>query len=160
MARKGERVRTGTKGIGRPGHRGFTLIELLVVLAILSGLSAAFPLAWQRLSPQRQVQVYARRLVADLGWLRAESMRTNTVAELRLVQGGHTYQLFPDGTGRDLPEAIKLNLSGADPAAATQDAALRFFPDGSSTGGSVVLDRDGRTAQLAISPLSGRVREE
>jgi general secretion pathway protein H len=106
------------------------------------------------------VQVYARQLASDLGWLRAQSMRTNTVAELRVADGSHAYQLVPDGPTRSLPDTIRLQFLSAAPAESAQDAALRFFPDGSSTGGSVVVARDGRTATLAVSALSGRVREE
>jgi general secretion pathway protein H len=144
--------------------RGFTLIELLVVLAILVGLTVAFPLARERLSPQRQVSVYARRVVADLRLLRAEAMRRNRVTQLRLDASANIYALEPENARRTLPAQLRMQLS-SDGAASGDGSpppveSIRFFPDGSSDGGSIVLQRDERTARLFVSALTGRVSEE
>jgi len=149
--------KTPTSATGEPRQRGFTLIELLVVLAILVGLSAAFPLAWQRLSPQRQVQIYARRLESDLRLLRAQAMQGNAPAELSVMDAAHAYRLSPEGTTRELPAAITLRLLAPVSAQQQEPAALRFYPDGSSSGGEFVLEREGRKAMLAVSALTGRV---
>lgn len=148
--------KTKTSAPGRRHATGFTLVEMLVVLAILVGLTAAFPLAWQRLSPQRQVQVYARRMAADLRMLRADAMRSNTVTDLNTTDT-HGYRLEPTGAFRQLPDAIgvrQLPKAGVPPL---QQAIVYFYPDGSSSGGEFILERGGRQAKLAISPMSGRV---
>ncbi len=143
------------RAIGR--HRGFTLIELLVVLAILVGLGAAFPLAWERLSPVRQLQVSTARLRSDLSWLRSQAMQSNTITALSVAADGHAYSFGSDHS-RELPGAVRMQLLAPDGTAVPP--LLRFFPDGSSSGGALRLVRDGRIATLRVSALSGGLSEE
>lgn len=143
---------------GRARSCGFTLIELLVVLAILLALAAAFPLARERLSPGRQLQAYAQRLAADLRGLRTEAMAHNRITAL-VAGPAHSYRLQPDGESRRLPLRVTLLLDRARTDRPPQaPATLYFYPDGSSDGGTFVLQRQNRLVRVSVSALSGRVR--
>lgn len=153
-------MRTAISATGEQLTRGFTLIEMLVVLVILVGFTAAFPLAWERLSPQRQVQLYARSLLSDLQRLRAKAMSGNGVSELDINATVHGYLLAPEGLLRTLPAAIDIRIVSSASSSSGQDQAIRFFPDGSSNGGEIFIERAGRNVRLVVSQLSGRVSEE
>lgn len=158
MARKGEKVRIGTSAIGRHAQ-GFTLIELIVVLAIMVGLAAAFPLARDRFDPARAVSVYASRTLNDLRALRAQAMRRQHRSSLIIDADGHGYRLVPDGTSHALPQALTLRITSAD-ALSVQADAVTFFPDGSSSGESLVMTRAAFSVRLRVSPFTGRATLE
>ena len=136
--------------------RGFTLIELVVVLAILVGLAAAFPMAMERLQPDRQLRVYAQKIATDLREQRAQAMAHNRTATIAAQANSHTYTLEP-GTGtRSLPDALSIALY---PAAVSSTAVpeLAFFADGSSSGGFVQLSRDRHRARIRGTAFTGQV---
>lgn len=125
----------------RGGHpkNGFTLVEALVVLAVV-GLAAgiAFPQLDRAIGAVRARQ--ARSDVSSaLLTTRALALRTGTVADLTIEQ---------DGTG--------YSISGGEPHVLAGNASIegkpgqiRFFPDGTSLGGSLTLTTGvGRTTYL------------
>lgn len=150
-----------TSAIGKnaKASSGFTLIELIVVLAILVGLAAAFPMAMDRFQPDRQVHIYAQRVASDLRMLRADAMARNQVATFSAQPRSHRYQLQPPSTTTVLPEAISIALKSADPSAPAPPM-LQFFPDGSSSGGIVQLQRGDHEARLRLDVFSGQVHVE
>jgi general secretion pathway protein H len=143
---------------GKSAAAGFTLIELLVVLSILVGLTVAFPLSWERLSPQHQVRVYARQLVSDLRSLRSEAMATNRETTWALTESDHAYRLGATGKTRVLPEALQATMAATGPQPAA--SVVHFFPDGSSSGGEIRLARDHRVEIVSVSALTGKVTQE
>jgi general secretion pathway protein H len=148
--------KTGTSATGSRAA-GFTLVELLVVLAILVGLSAAFPLAWQRLSPQRQLNVEGRLLQSELTLLRARAMEGGTTASMTISGSAHAYRLGGEDRDHTLPDAVNLRYA-ATASAGDERPQLRFYSDGSSTGGQLELERDGQRVSLVVSPYTGRVQ--
>lgn len=132
---------------------GFTLLELLIVLTILALLSAVAP----RLLPHggTDLQVAARDLAATLRDLRGQAMRQGTPT--RLVIAEHAYTVGK-GALRRLPNGIGLHLRETAPdLLGLQERDLRFFEDGSATGGDLVLTEGRRSIQVTVSWLDGQV---
>jgi len=138
---------------------GFTLLELLVVLAIAALLLAVTPPLITSALPGVELKASARRVAAGLRLAREEAIRSGSdiaftldVEERRFeVDGG-----FRNGT---LPDGLKLKLEAAETEMLNDHrGAVRFFPDGSSTGGRVILAHDDRGFQVGVQWLTGRIR--
>jgi type II secretion system protein H len=147
----------------RAAFRGFTLLELLVVIAIMTALTAAFPLALNRFLPARRLDASARELVADIRMAQARSVATNVPVSLVPAGSGYTVTVdSPDGAQsvatRAWRASTSLALRSSDGSRTL--AALRVFPDGSSSGALFEL-RDGeRVRKVVVSELTSRTRIE
>ena len=125
--------------IGRPdGQHGFTLIEMLVVMAILALISSlAFPALERRIAAQR-IESEAARIGAEL-----RSAQASAIARDAAVVFAAT----------DVPADLVVR----------QSRPIVFFGDGTSTGGTVSLQRRqpttdaGRSFRFEIQALTGQV---
>lgn len=142
---------------------GFTLLELLVVIAIMTALTAAFPLALNRFLPARRLDASARELVSDIRLAQARSVATNV--PVTLAPSGSGYEVTVDTpTGprsistRAWRVSTTVSLRSTDGARAL--AALRVYPDGSSTGARFELRDGDRVRNVVVSELTSRTRIE
>jgi general secretion pathway protein H len=148
--------------IARGRVAGFTLVEIVVVLAIAALLMTAVPPLFDAVMPGVQLKGAARRTVASLRLARDAAIRSGSETVLvidvearRLELRGYRPVSLPTGLTLDL-EVARRELLDED------RGAVRFFPDGSSTGGRIVLSRgEGQNAtgyQVGVNWLTGRVR--
>jgi len=139
--------------------RGFTLVELLVVLLIMSVLLVAAPIAFDRVLPGLQLRSDARNVASVLREARAQAIRANREATVTVNVAERTYHLGDDGTSQRFSEDVTVTLKTAESELLGPDVGrIRFFPDGTSTGGLVSLDRGGRKYNIAVDWLYGRVQ--
>ncbi len=139
--------------------RGFTLVELLVVLLIMSVLLVAAPIAFDRVLPGLQLRSDARNVASVLREARAQAIRANREATVTVNVAERTYHLGDDGPLQRFSEDVTVTLKTAESELLGPDVGrIRFFPDGTSTGGLVSLDRGGRTYNIAVDWLYGRVQ--
>ena len=141
----------------RVGGRGFTLIELLVVLAVIGFVLALFVGYRAPWSSGFGLEATARELAADLRFARSQAIADNRPVALAFDLSRKRYQV--DGeTPRPLPPRIAVGLVTID--GERQSATLgdiRFNPDGSSTGGRIVLADGSRKIAVGVDWLTGRV---
>jgi general secretion pathway protein H len=137
---------------------GFTLVELLVVLAILAlALGIAVPFLGGGAGPR--IDTLAREIAAELRAVRGEAIVSNREAVLFVDPAGPSLRRGNQGEPELLPRAVALAVTAARSETTAEGlAGIRFFPDGSSTGGTVALERDGRRIEVRVDWLSGRVR--
>jgi general secretion pathway protein H len=130
----------------RAGDAGFTLLEALVTLAIFGLISGlVFPDVAQGVVGAAFEQA-ASGLRADLVMARAQALRTGEPVEVVVDADGRGYGWTP-GPQRGLIAGVGLSPAGAH---------VRFYPDGSSSGGVLSLKGGQRTAQLAVDPVLGQ----
>ena len=69
-----------------------------------------------------------------------------------------SYRAAGEKSAHALPAGVRAALLTASGERIGDAAAgIRFFPDGSSTGGRVTLLRDGRKIEIAVDWLPGRI---
>jgi general secretion pathway protein H len=140
------------------GSRGFTLLELIVVLAVIALVLALVPGLMLRPQPGLDVEIAARALADGLRQTRSQAMLSNReeVFAVDVEQG-----LFRAGRERALKQLdrnIELHLYTAEAELIDRERGrIRFFPDGSSTGGAIDLKLDGQHSRVSVDWLTGQV---
>ena len=149
-----------------PRDGGVTLIELLVVLAILS-LATVLAVPSLR-GPVRTIEVrtLAHDLVSHLRSARGLAISRGRPVAVVFDVAQRWYRIETDRAGMAtapvrLPGDLALSLTTArDLARGGGAARMLFYPDGSSTGGRVVLTRDRQVMAVGVDWLTGLARIE
>jgi general secretion pathway protein H len=139
---------------------GFTLVELLVVLAILS-LAAALALpALQRPPDGLRLEAATRTLMSTLRFSRAQAIARN--ADVIVTMDVERRSVEPStGSAIQLDRGISVEIIFASAERRRSAAgAIRFFPDGTSSGGDIMLTLNQRRARVSVNWLTGEARLE
>lgn len=140
--------------------RGFTLVEVLVVMVIIALVLGLVATSLSRSISGAEARQSARNLVAALRYTRTQAILKKSEQVFTVNLGERAYQ----APGRDrvsLPEGVELQLTTAATELVRDDVgAIRFFPDGGSTGGRVDLDVNGRLYVVHVAWLTGEARLE
>jgi general secretion pathway protein H len=137
---------------------GFTLLETLVALALVAVLLAVAVPALVT-SPGVELRAAADTLATGLRQARLEAQRRQRPLALQVDVEARTLQLEDDARQRQLPEDIQLELFTAEQEMlGPGHGGIRFYPDGSSTGGRVTLELAGLRTRVDVEWLTGRVR--
>lgn len=142
----------------RVGQRGFTLLELLVVLVIAVLLVALVPPLLSGLSGGTELRGAARQLAAGLRFARNEAITRQREAVLTLDLAQHRFAVTGDPREIALPENLALHLYTAQSELLDQATGnVRFFPDGSSTGGAITVSGPKLAYRVNVDWLTGGV---
>ncbi len=144
---------------GTPREDGFTLVEMLVTMAILA---LAAGVAFQSLGPgalDRRVVLVAETVAAEIGRLRAEAIRTGLSGRLAYEPEAARFVSSRPGAP-PIPVGALAVAVEPGPVGRPEPGELRLLPDGSSTGGRILLAAGPSRRILSVSALTGRVRRE
>ena len=140
--------------VGR-GAQGFALVEFLAILVIIA---LAFSVTLPAFTGGSTIETLAaaRTVAAGLRQTRDRAITSNQAAIME-VDVEHK-QIVLEQQSRQLPQRIHLKLFTAKrERLGVSRGAIRFFPDGSSTGGRVTLIQDDLGYLVDIDWLTGRV---
>ena len=142
----------------RGGTRGVTLLELLIVL-VLMGLIAAMtiPIFGNGVSTT-ELKSAAREVAAGLRLARSQAIAQRTESVLLLDVAARAFSVPPDTRVHTISPQIDMKLYTAQRDIVGDNiGAIRFYPDGGSTGGRVTLASGERKFDVDVDWLTGRV---
>jgi general secretion pathway protein H len=138
--------------------RGFTILELLVVLvigAIAYSLVLGVPF---RGASFADLKAAARTLASGLRQAQSTAMATRRDALLTIDLEAREFQVTGSDATRNLPKDLEISLYTAQQEVSSEKrGAIRFYPDGSSTGGRITLAVKERKYLVDVDWLTGRV---
>jgi len=138
--------------------RGFTLLEVLMVLVIAA---AGFALVVRFTSAGvsgAELKSAARTVAAGLRAARGTAIATQESAAMLLDLDRRTIEVTGAAKPRALSDRLELKLYTAQSEVRDdRHGAIRFYPDGSSTGGRVTLSAGERKLLVDVDWLTGRV---
>jgi general secretion pathway protein H len=150
---------TGTSrtNVRRAGP-GFTLIEVLVVLALgatLYALLASIPFGK---ASAADLKAAARSVASGLRTAQSTALSSRRDALLTIDMESREYITTGEQEVHHLPSNIDLKLFTAQTEVTSEHSgAIRFYPDGSSTGGRVTVESGERKYLVDVDWLTGRV---
>jgi len=136
-------------------QRGFTLLEMLVVIVLISIAAGLVGFGLQqglRVAKERQV---VGQMVDALRSTRARAIVSGTSAKTVFDLDRLSFQA-PGQPIKHWPADLQVTLHTAENAG----AAVEFYPDGSSTGGNLLLANGTRRWRIDVGWLTGSVQSK
>ena len=138
-------------------ERGFTLLEMVVAVAIAALVLGVSAPAIQRLYTSTQYHGAVNDVVTLLSSARYSAIRKG--GNIDVLINPKTRQLTLGEKVQELPGSMQLEVLGSRELNRDGAGVIRFYADGSSSGGVVSMENDaGRAVQVQVDWLLGRVR--
>ncbi len=137
--------------------RGFTLVELIAVIVLLAIATAVVTVSFSKSLESAKVRAASRDLVAALRYTRGQAIVKGMQEVLLLDLDNNTYTA-PGKPAVKLPKDMTLGLTTAETEQTGANAGgIRFFADGSSTGGHVSVFQGQREWRINVAWLTGDI---
>ena len=143
-------------------NRGFTLLEVLLVLSII-GLAGVLLVPRLGSLDSRGFAVEVRQAANLLNHARRNAVVTGNPASVSFLpepaddESGYRPPIFSAGvfSAQDIELEFRDSTGGEE--AVLEPLIVTFFPEGGSTGGTLLLRRDDRAASIHVDPITGRM---
>lgn len=137
---------------------GFTLVELLVVLILASLILATVPPLLSTGVSSAKVSGAARQLAVGLRYTRSQAILTRQETEMVVDVEQRSFRIPGKAQEFRLADDITITLVTARSEVVTEEQGMiRFFPDGSSTGGRITVSNGKYEYIVDVDWLSGQV---
>jgi general secretion pathway protein H len=148
--------------LGNPGRatraRGFTLLEMLAVILLIGIAAAAVSISVTQGLASARVRAASSELAGALRATRAQAIVRAQEQHFDVDTRANSYD---DAKRQDvrLPKGLRVSITSAkEDQPNDHTGRIRFFPDGSSTGGRITLRSGKREWHVNVSWLTGEVR--
>jgi len=137
--------------------RGFTMIELIAVIVLIGIVAVVAGVSFAKSLSSAKIQAASRDLVAALRYTRGQAIVKGQQKVLELNLEKNSYQA-PGKGSVDLPKDMGLRLTTAQQELTSESSGgIRFFPDGSSTGGNIAVVLGEREWKINVGWLTGEI---
>lgn len=137
------------------GGRGFTLLEMIVVVGILAVVATSASSGLSASIPGVRLRAETRMLADGLRAARRAAIQQQHEASVAVLPD--RYISSDERYSHMLPPGTRLALSDLAGHGRQPESRIRFFADGSSTGGRISLELGARHSGLTVDWLTGRV---
>ena len=137
------------------GTGGFTLLELIVVMGIVALTATLVLPRLQSANARAGLQSATQQLAATLRLARAQVLYSGAEQTETLDPAGHLYWTDAMPGKRAIDPRLTLRIEEDGFEWAGQLRQIRFRPDGSATGGVIVLADGTARTRIAIDWLTG-----
>lgn len=148
----------GRSSIGARAALGFTLLELLLVLgliALIGGMTVGLLGVGKS---GRQLREAVHTVSTELKYTRTRALMTGTPQRFSMDLDQRTWTAA-DHHGT-LPRTLQVAFNAVrEEQSRSREAAIKFFPDGSATGGRVSLRTQGVGWRVDVRWLTGEVTQ-
>ena len=153
--------RARPKPVSPSASQGFTLLEMMLVMFVVILGFAVIGLNISSGTSAASHESAARDLVSALRFAKGEALISHQQTTVSLDLNDNTYTVSDRDKVFSIPEDIALTVVTAQEELTGEGlASIRFFPDGSSTGGRIKLERNGALWQIDINWLTGQIELE
>ena len=136
----------------------FTLVELLVAIAVVGLLLAVSVPGSMRFYESVQYRQAVRDVLTTLGSARQEAVDKGRARDVLFNPRERTIQFDEDK--QRLPEGFELTVTTAGEVNRENLGVIRFYPEGSSTGGDIdIRSPTGRAVRISVDWLMGGIRQ-
>lgn len=149
---------TKTGGLHQGIDGGFTLLELLIVLVIAGSIVTLVLPQLSKAMTVMELKSDTRKLASTLRYARSQAIAQRQDVAVILNVQKRTYRTSGFEKIHRLSSDLNLKLLTAESELLSDEAgAVRFFADGSSTGGQITLTASGHAYFVDVNWLTGRV---
>jgi general secretion pathway protein H len=138
--------------------QGFTLIELMIVLIVAV---LGFAVLGSNISSGNQttkLQATARNIASALRYAHGQALVTRNTVSVAINLDDNSYQISDQAKIYRFPTEIEVSLVVAEEEFAQGDTgSIRFFADGSSTGGRITLEWGKQLRRIDVNWITGEV---
>lgn len=141
--------------------RGFTLLEVVIVMVILALVYTLVVPSLNNRASGAELRVAARNVAAALRLTRSQAIEQQREATLILDVEKKHYEVPGVLAEQSLPEKVDVLLyTTQSEKQSEKKGRIRFFPDGSSSGGHIKLKAETAGFKIAVDWLTGKVTLE
>lgn len=137
---------------------GFTLLEMLAVILLIGIAAAAVSISVTQGLASARVRAASSELAGALRATRAQAIVRGRDQNFDVDTQANSYRNVKQQDVR-LPKGMRVSIASAkEDQPNDHTGRIRFFPDGSSTGGRITLQSGKRQWHVNVSWLTGEVR--
>ncbi len=138
--------------------KGFTLLEMLAVILLVGIAAAAVSISVTQGLASARVRAASSELAGALRATRAQAIVRGKEQNFDVDTRANSYRNVKQQEVR-LPKGMRVSITSArEDQPNDHTGRIRFFPDGSSTGGRITLQSGKRQWHVNVSWLTGEVR--
>ena len=136
---------------------GFTLLELIIVLAIMGAMIGIVVSRGPVKSQGLQTRAAAGALAQALRAARAQAIERSQVVTVAIDPKRHEFAA-DNGVIRSLAPGMDISVVPPTLPGPNGTRLIEFSPDGSASGGAVILGKGKRRLRIDVEWLTGRVK--
>lgn len=146
------------KAEGTKRNEGFTLLELLMVMTIIALGATVMSISMRPARGLADLKSAAMNTASRFREARSAAINRHTAQVVLIDAGRRTIKYGRPRSSDRIDKDISLRVTAAASERLSASlSGIRFFPNGSSTGGGVRFERRGKAYEVRVNWLTGRV---